>query len=146
MTKKYQAPSFLDGLHDQAAYERWLHRKAMAHVRRDRKRGNETATVSEYKQAIHAAVIESRGNDSYTGEPLDWSLLSKYSNDESKEFRREYKRLFQLLPSVDHVGDGLGPADFKICSWRTNDCKNDLSHEELVEFCKLVISHSGKIA
>jgi len=146
MTKKYQAPSFLDGLHDQAAYERWLHRKAMAHVRRDRKRGNETATGAEYKQAIHAAVIESRGNDSYTGEPLDWSLLSKYSNDESKEFRREYKRLFQLLPSVDHVGDGLGPADFKICSWRTNDCKNDLSHEELVEFCKRVISHSGEIA
>ena len=26
----------------------------------------------------------------------------------------------------DHVGDGLGAADFKICAWRTNDAKHDL--------------------
>lgn len=146
MSKKFKAPAFLDGIHDQAAYHRWLHRKAMAHVRRDRKRGNDAVTVSLYKLAIHAAVVESEGKDYYTGEKLDWSLLSQYNNVESKAHRREYKRRFQLLPSVDHVGDGLGPPDFKICSWRTNDCKNDLSHQELIEFCKRVIRHSQKRA
>lgn len=145
MNKKYRIPPFLENLQDQAAYERWLQRKAIAHVRRDRKRGNDTATVAEYKRAIHAAVIESCGNDFYTGEPLDWSLLSQYSNEESKSLRREYKKRFRFLPSVDHVGDGLGAADFKICAWRTNDCKNDLSHDELVAFCRRVVSHAEKI-
>jgi hypothetical protein len=143
MARKYQAPAFLDGLHDQDAYERWLHRKALAHVKRDRKRGNTTATNAEYKIAIHEAVVMSEGRDAYTGEDLDWSLLSTYNNDASKRGGRAYKKRFELLPSVDHVDDGLGPASFKICSWRTNDCKNDLSLLELRRFCRLVLEHAA---
>ena len=101
---------------------------------------NTTATVAEYKVAIHKAVCESNGNDVYTGEALDWSLLSQYDNVESKKHGREYKRKFALLPSVDHVGDGTGPADFKICSWRTNDAKNDLGYDEFIELCCRVIN------
>ena len=82
--RKYQLPSFLEGVITQAPYQRWLHRKAMAHVKRDRKRGNEGATNEEYKLAIHRAVEESQGKDTYTDEPLDWTLLSTYDNDESK--------------------------------------------------------------
>ena len=84
-------------------------------------------------------MIESEGFDYYTGEQLDWSLISTYDNSQSKQLGRAYKKRFEFLPSVDHVDDGLGPANFKICGWRTNDCKNDLSHEELQEFCKLVL-------
>ena len=40
-------------------------------------------------------------------------------NEEFKAKRRHYKAALALLPSVDHVGDGLGEADFKICGWRT---------------------------
>ena len=47
-------------------------------------------------------------------ELLDWSLISHYDNAESKHGRREYKAKFALLPTIDHVGDGLGTADFKI--------------------------------
>ena len=137
--RKYQLPQFLSNTIDQSAYEKWLQRKASGHVRRDRGRGNTTATVSEYKVAIHKAVCESNGNDAYTGEALDWSLLSKYDNAESKKQGRVYKKKFALLPSVDHVGDGTGPADFKICGWRTNDAKNDLSYVEFVELCRKVI-------
>ena len=139
--RKYKIPAFLEGTQNQISYERWLHRKALAHVKRDRKRGNDQATNEEYKVAIHDAVIESNGNDFYTGEKLDWSLLSKYDNEESKAFKREYKKMFALLPTVDHVNDGLGPADFKICSWRTNDSKNDLTYSEFVDLCKKVINH-----
>ena len=94
---------------------------------------------AQYKVVIHQAVIESNGFDAYTNEQLDWSLLSQYNNEESKKYRREYKKRFALLPTVDHVGDGLGAADFKICAWRTNDCKNDLSIEELIDFCRKIL-------
>jgi len=91
--------------------------------------------------AIHAAVVESEGVDFYTGERLAWEQISKYRNEESKTRRREYKREFSMLPTVDHIGDGLGPAAFRICSWRTNDCKNDLTHAELIAFSRSVIAH-----
>jgi len=116
----------------------------MSHVRRDRERGNEEATTEEYKIAIHQAVKESRGKDAYTDEDLEWHLLSKYDNKESKKQGRQYKKLFALLPSVDHVGDGKGKAEFKICSWRTNDAKNDLSYEEFVGLCKKVLETANK--
>lgn len=137
--RKYQLPDFLSTRIDQLVYERWLHRKALAHVRRDRGRGNKTASNEEYKIAIHAAVCSCNGKDAYTDEPLDWSLLSKYDNEQSKTHGREYKKQFALLPSVDHVGDGTGAADFKICAWRTNDAKADLSYNEFVELCKKIV-------
>ena len=140
--RKYATPGFLRGIVDQVVYGRWLHRKAVAHVRRDRKRGNPAATIEGYKIAIHKAVIESGGNDPYTGEALDWSLLSTYDNDESKKHGRRYKAKFALLPTADHVGDGTGPAIFKICAWRTNDAKNDLNLGEFVELCRKVVKHN----
>ena len=111
-------------------------------MRRDRKRGNAAAIGERYRVAIHAAVIASNGNDSYTGEPLEWERMSTYRNEESKARRREYKRELALLPTVDHVGDGLGAADFRICAWRTNDCKNDLTVDELVAFCLRIVEYA----
>jgi hypothetical protein len=145
--RKFPLPGFLAGSSvTQKSYDRWLQRKAKAHVGRDRKRGNGTATVAEYKAAIHQAVVDSDGRDFYTGEELDWSLLSTWDNDEAKAQRRAYKKLFALLPSVDHVGDGLGPADFVICSWRTNDAKNDLTLDELLELCQRILDHHSRSA
>lgn len=74
-----------------------------------------------YKIAIHKAVVLSEGRDQYTGEMLHWRLLGQYRNAESKAGRRRYKAKFALLPTVDHVGDGLGLADFVICAWQTTD-------------------------
>ena len=145
MPKKYAQPSFLSGVVSQEAYERWLRRKAQAHVRRDRKRGNATAIGESYREVIHSAVIESVGLDAYTGEVLDWNLISQYDNDESKENGRYYKRGFALLPTVDHVGNGMGAANFKICGWRTNDAKNDLEVSEFLSVCAAVLKHHGYV-
>jgi len=142
--RKYQIPEKLATVLEQSTYERWLHRKANTHVQRDRGRGNSTATNEEYKIAIHQAVCQSAGKDAYTGEELDWSLLSKYNNKESKTHGRIYKQQFALLPSVDHVGDGKGPAKFKICAWRTNDAKNDLTYEEFVDLCRKIVNSANK--
>jgi len=136
--KRYQLPDFLQGTLTERAYVRWLQRKAVAHVRRDRKRGNPAATIEAYKTAIHQAVCASNGLDAYTHEQLSWDLLSKYNNEDSKQGKRGYKAKFALLPTVDHVGDGLGTADFKICAWRTNDAKGDLSLAELLTSAKIM--------
>ena len=137
--RKYQLPGFLEQIISQKEYERWLHWRAIAHVKRDKKRGNEAATNEKYKMAIHQAVLESSGFDAYTKEWLAWDKISKYDNAESKSGGRDYKKGFALLPTVDHVGDGMGPANFKICAWQTNDAKSDLTYGELVELCKKVI-------
>lgn len=137
--RKYTTPQFLLRIVSQDKYEKWLSRRASAHVKRDRKRGNQTATVAAYKVAMHRAISESEGRDAYTGELLDWRLISQYDNADSKKGGRKYKQRFALLPSVDHIGDGMSEADFKICSWRTNDAKNDLPYLEFVKLCRLVV-------
>ena len=132
---------------EQAVYKRWLQRKTTSLVRRDRKylqsqeKDPKTVVFKEYKTAIHNAVCECQGKDAYTGEALHWNLLSKYENKKAKAGKRAYKKKFALLPTVDHV-DELGIAKFKICAWRTNDAKNDLSLNELIDFCKKIIKKS----
>jgi len=143
MPKRYQSPSFVTDRVTQEVYEQWLRRKAQAHVKRDRQRGNEKANGEAYRFVIHLAVLESGGCDSYTGEELDWSLISQYDNDKSKENGRYYKQRFALLPTIDHVGDGMGSADFKICSWRTNDAKSDLEIPEFLALCQAVLEYHG---
>jgi hypothetical protein len=145
MSRKYELPYFLADLVTHETYERWLRRKAQQHVRRDRQRGNKTAIGELYRNAIHDAVKESGGLDAYTGEKLEWTLISKCNNDESKEKGRRYKHEFSMLPTVDHVSDGTGLADFKICGWRTNDAKNDLDLHEFVSVCRAVVEHQGFI-
>jgi hypothetical protein len=80
--------------------------------------------------------------DAYTGEQLDWSLLSKYNNEESKQGRHGYKAGFALLPTVDHVDAGATEASFEICAWRTNDAKNDLSLKSFRELCEKILRHA----
>ena len=145
MPKKYQLPPFLKDQVTQEVYERWLRRKAQAHVNRDRDRGNALAIGEKYRNAIHSAVELSEGRDFYTGEHLDWSLISKYNNEESKKIGREYKRKFALLPTVDHLGDGMGYPDFQICSWRTNDAKNDLDLSTFLTLCQAILEHHGYV-
>jgi hypothetical protein len=143
LEKRYVVPECIQDQVPQFVYERWLRRKAQAHVRRDRKRGNSEAIGEAYRLAIHTAVCASNGCDAYTGERLDWSLLSQYDNDESQEKGRTYKHGFALLPTLDHVGDGTQAANFRICGWRTNDAKHDLDLETFLLVCQAVLEHHG---
>lgn len=144
MPTKYELPPFLaDAKVTQGVYVRWLHRKAQAHARRDRRRWSRAVSVSDYKQAIHHAVMRSRGRDFYTHERLDWCLLSRWDNREAQRQGGKYKRRFALLPTVDHYDPVSTEADFRICGWRTNDCKNDLKVSELGEFCETFLRAQG---
>ena len=142
MPRKHPLPTFLTNVVTPDAYERWLLRKSAAHVKRDRKRGYVCSNAS-YKQAIHEAVLRSEGVDAYTGEALDWSLISTYENEASQEGRHAYKAGFALLPTVDHFSPGASEASFRICAWRTNDAKNDLSVDAFIDLCKKLVTHAG---
>ena len=142
MAKKHTMPPFLEQIVNPGVYERWLRRKAMAHVKRDRNRGR-TCTVALYKEAIHGAVVLSGGKDAYTGEALDWKLISTYRNEDSKKGRHGYKAQFASLPTVDHVMAEASEGSFRVCGWRTNDAKNDLPLAEFLELCEKVLKHAG---
>jgi hypothetical protein len=142
---KYARPTFLVGRCTAGVYRRWLARRAAAHRKRDRVRGNLSATISAYKEAIHAAVLRGGERDAYTGERLRWDLISTYDNQASEREGRDYKKSFALLPSVDHVGDGLGAPKFRMCAWRTNDAKGDLSYFKFIGLCRKVLAHRRKI-
>lgn len=144
----YRVPDCIQGVCDQKKYSKWLKAKAAAHVRRDRKRfKNAVCTVSAYKGAIHEAVTEGGHRDYYTGEVLDWSLISTYRNAAAVEGRVRYKKSFALLPTVDHTLDEQGKLKFVICSWRVNDMKNDMPDEELYKLCDQILKHrSARIA
>ncbi len=142
-SKRHPLPEFLVGRVNPLVYERWLTRKAAAHLKRDRKRGHEGISGSTYRDEIHKAVLASDGRDFYTGEELDWSLLSKYNNEESSAGRYGYKAGFALLPTVDHIESARMNSGFRICSWRTNDAKHDLSHQAFVELCLRVVKKAG---
>ncbi len=138
---QYPLPSNLQGKCKQEDYTHWLRWKAHAHVKRDTKRGNRTASAASYRDAIHRAVCKGGDRDAYTGRPLRWDLIRKYNNKDSKKGKRAYKKRFADLPTVDHEDDGLGKPKFKMCSWRTNDCKNDLTVRELLRFCEQFLAH-----
>lgn len=145
MPTLYPVPAELKIAQD--TYIRWLRRKAAAHVKRDRARAATPAikaaiTGEDYRQRIHAAVRKQGTHDFYTGEALDWSLVSTYDNHASKAGRSAYKAGFALLPTVDHVARADGGWHFVICAWRTNDAKNDMTHAEFVALCRRVVDHA----
>ncbi|UXI65949.1 hypothetical protein [Tahibacter amnicola] len=135
-------PDFLEGVVSESAYRRWLRHKARAHARRDRGRGY-TCAVPHYKNEIHKAVCASAGKDVYTGELLDWRLISTYDNAESKAGRHKYKATFALLPTVDHFLADATSVSFRICAWRTNDAKHDLALRDFLTLCRSVLEHAG---
>ncbi len=144
----YKIPGFLSEMPenkiDQEIYEKWLRRKANALFLRDRKKKLDSAfTRAEYLKKIHEAVRQSQGKDAYTGEELDWHLISTYDNEKSKKEGIPYKASLGLLPTIDHVSPQESKTDFKICAWRTNDAKNDLPMDAFLELCKKVLVGAG---
>ena len=143
MPRKHQPPAFLAAMVSADTYERWLEGKARAHVRRDKGRGR-NAVRSIYKELIHSAVRASGGRDTYTGDKLDWSLIGKWDNDSSSRDKHKYKAKFSLLPTVDHVVASEHGTPFVICSWQTNDAKNDLSLADFLLLCRKVLKHAQR--
>ena len=140
--KKFPLPPCLQGIVGltEEAYRHWLKSKALAHVRRDKdpRRKHKAVTAGAYKKRIYAAVVESQGRDYFTGQPLQWNLVSKWNNEDAQRGGAAYRKEFWDLPSVDHDGDA-----FRICSWRMNDSKNDQTIAEFLELADAVRRNRG---
>ena len=144
MAITYELPPFLKGTTvEREKYARWLHRKAQSHARRDSSRRKKKVSPSKYKQAIHRAVRDSNGQDFYTGELLEWSLIGEYDNDKAEQKGLEYRRELALLPTVDHEDPEAEEPVFRICGMQTNDCKSNLTVEELKDWCKKFLRAQG---
>ncbi len=139
---KYSLPECLGERCTQKQYTKWLERRAIAHIRRDKKRheGGSIA-IANYKEAIHKAVCAGGDKDFYTGAALDWSLISTYRNEGAKGGKKKYKKLFAHLPTVDHTLDEQGNLKFVICSWLVNDSKSDMTLAEFYALCESVLRH-----
>lgn len=87
--------------------------------------------------------MASEGRGHCTGEELDWSVISKYNNEEPGAGKHVYKASFALLPTIDHIESARMNSGFRICGWRTNDAKHDLTYQEFIELCKLVLHKAG---
>lgn len=140
--RKYQLPENI-GI-NQVTYEKWLDKKARSIRKRNKTKDKmEKYSTEDYKIAIHKAVCESAGKDFYTGEKLDWSLLSKFDGNEAKKDGIKYIKKFALLPTVDHYTNRSN-LNFVICSWIVNDAKSHLSHDEFISLCRKVIKYFDK--
>ena len=145
MPAKYRLPDCLREHNvDEQAFVRWLHRKAQAHVNRDRKRDVQNISVAGFKEAILRAVIEAGGRDYYTGQALDWHRISKWNNADSSQNSVAYKREFWNLPTVDHDFTDPARTAFRLCSWRLNDAKGDQTIDELLALADLVRTHRNR--
>jgi hypothetical protein len=121
-------------------YNIWLTAQANSCRGRDRKLITPLPSLSEYKEAIHLAVVRSRGLDEYTGDLLQWNRLN---HERPPAGGRKSHRKRGLWPSVDHY-HGTGRLNYKICSGLTNTAKGALDHQEFVKLCRKVAArHVG---
>lgn len=145
---KYAVPDCIRALGvEQHVYGRWLMGRAVAHRKRDTKRAVKTGqlppALAKYQDAIHTAASRCGGICEYTREPLMWTIIGTWNNHDAAVGGAAYKRKFARMPTVDHVHgeDGLPIAldDLRVTSWELNDAKGDLSFNQFLALCRLVV-------
>ena len=141
----YSLPSFLQGTVTQTDYIKWLNQKCDSMRQRDLKLKRPYAFVNSrmaYKQKIHQAVLDNGQFDPYTGEKLDWALISRQKSLKKCNYVNNFLNTFALLPAVDHIGSGK--LEFEICSWLINEAKSCMDPDEFIGLCKKVVDFRGK--
>ena len=127
-------PPFLEEVVPLEIYKKWLKRQADRHFKRDNIRWGKRSSREGYQGMIHEAVLRSEGVDAFTGQPMDWKLISQY--------RAGHKRAnYRNLPTVDHTFSPPDHLTFEICSWTVNDCKNDLTVEQWLVLLENILTH-----
>jgi hypothetical protein len=140
---EYPLPEFLLGRCTPHVYHKWLLNKADTLLKSDKKKKRPyalVATKAVYKKEIHEAVKRSLPYDPYTGENLEWELISQW--DTSHEQPEGYRKKFALMPTIDHIN----PAEFRfgICSWKSNVAKSDMTPDEFIRLCETIDNYCKK--
>ena len=94
---------------------------------------------SAYKQKIHQAVLDGGEFDPYTGEKINWGLISKEKTLKKGNF---IDSGYAMRPAVDHINpEEFG---FEICTWISNESKSCMTSDQFVDFCRKVVSFRGQ--
>jgi hypothetical protein len=142
-TLRYIVPPDLAGIFTQTQYCRWLRKKALSVMVRDRRSKKPCAlnmTISDYEQKIHAAACANALTDPFTGDTLAWNLVGQYDPARARQEIGYFKQ-FWLLPSVDHRDPDSDIPEFEICSWLVNLCKGDMTPSGFIALCNKIASH-----
>jgi hypothetical protein len=138
----YTLPPFLEGRVTPTDYLHWLNQKSANEHRRDLRLKRPIALVNSkamYKKKIHQAVWDKGEIDPYTGDKLNWELISRQTPSTKYGFINNFLNNFALLPVIDHVG--TEDLEFEICSWLINECKTCLTPDEFMGICKKVVDY-----
>lgn len=127
---------------DREEFKGWLECRARSLHKRDKNKtkGTFSFSLSDYCCAICNSILAMKfcSQDAYTGENLDWSCIGKYNNEDARLGGKQYKKRFAMMPTVDHIHAEPKP-EFIICSWQTNDIKNDMTLDELKKWCEVFL-------
>ena len=145
---RYLIPAALKAVFTQTHYCRWLRKKGLSVMTRDRKMKRPCTlgmTISDYERKIHAAACRNALIDPFTGETLAWELVGQYDPKQAKKEWGYFKR-FWLLPSVDHINPDSDILEFEICAWLVNLCKGEMTPDEFTALCGKIVSWKNKPA
>jgi hypothetical protein len=132
----YPLPPFLQGVVSLKDYREWLDMKGHNLRLRDLKLKRPYAKVNPilaYKQKIHQAVLDGGQFDPYTGEKINWGLISREKTLNNVNF---IDSGYAMHPAVDHINpEEFG---FEICTWISNESKTCMTSDQFVDFCRKV--------
>ncbi|MGB7569428.1 MAG: hypothetical protein WBM07_16315 [Chitinivibrionales bacterium] len=138
-------PPFLVGILSLKDYHYWLRQEAHHLRNSDLKLKRSYAlenSLTAYKQKIHQGVLDGGEFDPYTGDKINWNLISKEKPHKKNDFIANYLNDHALQPAVDHINpEEFG---FEICSWISNQSKSCMTSDQFVDFCRRVISFRDK--
>ena len=138
----YPLPPFLMGAVSLKDYRKWLDMKGQNLRIRDLKLKRPYAkpnSVMMYKQKINQAVLDGGQFDPYTGEKINWGLISREKTLKKANF---IDSGYAMHPAVDHTDPEI--FEFEICSWISNESKNCMTPDQFVDFCRKVIRFRGQ--
>jgi hypothetical protein len=137
----YTLPPFLQGVVSLKDYREWLDLRGRDQHQRDLKLKRsyaKTNSVMMYKQKIHQAVLDGGQFDPYTGEKINWGLISKEKTLKMANF---IDNGYAMHPAVDHTDpEEFG---FEICTWISNESKSCMTSDQFVDFCRKVTRFRG---
>jgi hypothetical protein len=137
----YSLPPFLEGVISVTDYRHWLENRGTVLRQTDIKLKRPYAKLNStmaYKQKIHQAVLDGGQFDPYTGEKINWGLISREKTLNNVNF---IDSGYAMHPAVDHINpEEFG---FEICTWISNESKTCMTSDQFVDFCRKVTRFRG---
>jgi hypothetical protein len=110
-------------------FNRWV-RRTITEVNRSGKRLKARPITAD---DVVAAVVDAKGKDFYTGEPLHWHRIPDFFESRKPQDDIASRRLFWQIPTIDYENP-FGPSThLRLCSRKVAVSKTEQNPIELVK-------------